>query len=155
MKKGMRTCMLGLLGALCLMLGACNSLPEIDPAAALQTMETSIPFSEELTEMDIAATCKNYDVDEADLQTGLSAIGSGATAESAAVFQAVDSEAAGRVETALRDFLDAWIEGYSDYQPEEVPKLAAAVLERRGPYVILCVSADAAKAAEVVGQILG
>ena len=155
MKMGMRMCAVWMAGVLCLLLGACGSLPAIDPAEALGTIQASVPFSEELTELDQGATCKNYGVDEADLQAGLSAIGSGATAESAAVFQAVDGEAAGRVETALEAFLEDGIAGYSDYQPEEVPKLAAAVLERKGPYVIFCVSADAAKAAEVVGQILG
>ena len=141
MKMGMRMCAVWMAGVLCLLLGACGSLPAIDPAEALGTIQASVPFSEELTELDQGATCKNY--------------GSGATAESAAVFQAVDGEAAGRVETALEAFLEDWIAGYSDYQPEEVPKLAAAVLERKGPYVIFCVSADASKAAEVVGQILG
>ena len=136
-------------------LSACGSGKTADPAAALQTIRDSVPFSEELTELDKTAVCKNYDLEETDLAGCAAAIGSGATAENAVVIEGTDRAAARRVEAALRAFLDDWIEGYSDYKPEEVPKLEQAVLKVKGNYVILCVSADSGRAAAVVKDILG
>lgn len=145
----------GLAALFALSLSACGSSKEMNPADALAVMQTDIPFSEELTGLDKAAICKNYDLEETDLAGCAAAIGSGATAENAAVLEGVDSAAAGRIQTALRAFLDDWIEGYSDYKPEEVPKLEQAVLKVKGNYVILCISADSGKAAAVVKDILG
>lgn len=139
---------------LLLTLAACGGT-QVDPAAALAEMQDKIPFSEELTPLDQAAVCKYYDVEETELTVGVASVGSGATAESAAAFQAVDGTAAQRVETALQVFLEDWIEGYSDYKPEEVPKLEEAVLRRQGNVVLFCVSADGKTAGQVIGDILG
>ncbi len=136
-------------------LAACGSGKTVDPQAALKTIRDNVPFSEELTELDKAAVCKNYDLEDADLAGWAAAIGSGATAENAVVLEGADRAAAGRIEAALRAFLEDWIEGYSDYKPEEVPKLEQAVLKTQGNYVILCVPADSGKAAAVVKDILG
>lgn len=154
MKRWMRRA--GALFAALLIFGlsACGPV-QVDPAAALQTIRDTVPFSEELTELDKAAICKNYDLEEDDLAGCAAAIGSGATAENAVVLEGVDSAAAERLEAAMRAFLEDWIEGYSDYKPEEVPKLEQAVLRTRGSYVILCVSADSGKAAAAVKDILG
>ena len=148
-----RLAALALAAMICLFPASCAA-PKVDTAAALQTMRAEIPFSEELTELDTAAICKNYDVTESDLVSAAAAIGSGATAESAAAFEAKDAAAAAQVKKSLETFLADWKEGYADYKPEEVPKLEKAVLSQKGNYVLFCVSADGQKAAAVVKEIL-
>ena len=71
-----------------------------------------------------------------------------------AVFEAVDADAAGSIAGALQSFTDGWIDGYSDYKPEEVPKLESAVLEQNGVYVVFCVSADNTAAKTAVQDLL-
>ena len=80
--------------------------------------------------------------------------GSGATAESLAVFEASDADAAQRIVDTLQTFTDSWIKGYSDYKPEEVPKLESALLEQDGVYVVFCVTADNAAAKTAVQDLL-
>ena len=54
----------------------------------------------------------------------------------------------------LQAFTDSWIAGYSDYKPEEVPKLESAVLEQDGVYVVFCVTADNTAAKSAVRSLL-
>ena len=70
------------------------------------------------------------------------------------MFEAVDADAAGSIADALQTFTDGWIAGYSDYKPEEVPKLESAVLEQNGVYVVFCVSADNTTAKTAVQDLL-
>ena len=70
------------------------------------------------------------------------------------MFEAVDAAAAGEIAAQLQAFTDSWIAGYSDYKPEEVPKLESAVLEQDGVYVVFCVTADNTAAKSAVRSLL-
>lgn len=127
----------------------CGKKADIAPADAVTRLAGSLTFTDQMTSMDSADACRFYDVDTALVQDSAAYVGSGATAESLAVFQATDAEAASAIVDALEAFTDSWIKGYADYKPEEVPKLESAVLEQDGVYVVYCVTAagDTAKAA--------
>ena len=140
--------------ALCVVAAGCSKQLTLEPADALAQLKDEITFTDQMTDMDSESTCRFYDVDTGLVNDSSAYVGSGATAESMAVFEAVDADAAGSIADALRTFTDGWIDGYSDYKPEEVPKLESAVLEQNGVYVVFCVSADNTTAKTAVQDLL-
>ena len=120
------------------------------PGDTLDSLIEQLTFSDQMTEMNADDACRFYNIDAELITDGAAYVGSGATAESLAVFQAADPAAAQTTADALQTFLDGWIDGYSDYDPEEVPKLESAILQQEGVYVILCVSADNDAAADII-----
>lgn len=140
--------------ALCLLAAGCGAKAELDPAAARDRLGEELSFTDQMTDMDTASACRFYSVDPSLAADGAAYVGSGATAESAAVFEAVDAAAAGEIAAQLQAFTDSWIAGYSDYKPEEVPKLESAVLEQDGVYVVFCVTADNTAAKSAVRSLL-
>lgn len=140
--------------ALCVVAAGCSKQLTLEPADALAQLKDEITFTDQMTDMDSESTCRFYDVDTGLVNDSSAYVGSGATAESMAVFEAVDADAAGSIADALQTFTDGWIAGYSDYKPEEVPKLESAVLEQNGVYVVFCVSADNTTAKTAVQDLL-
>ena len=140
--------------ALCVVAAGCSKQLTLEPADALAQLKDEITFTDQMTDMDSESTCRFYDVDTGLVNDSSAYVGSGATAESMAVFEAVDADAAGSIADALQTFTDGWIDGYSDYKPEEVPKLESAVLEQNGVYVVFCVSADNTTAKTAVQDLL-
>ncbi|MDR3765647.1 MAG: DUF4358 domain-containing protein [Butyricicoccus sp.] len=136
------------------LLTACGSKLNIVPADAIQEMKEQIAFTDQFETLDREGACRVYGVDEELVDDSAALAGSGATAESLSVWKAVDAKSAEQVEEELQVFVDGYIEGYSDYKPEEVPKLESAIMSREGQYVILCISADNAAAETVVDQVL-
>lgn len=127
---------------------------EIVPADAVAQLKDNLTFTDQMTDMDSAGACRFYDIDAALVQDSAAYVGSGASAESLAVFEATDKDAAGGIADALQAFTDSWVTGYADYKPEEVPKLTSAVLERDGVYVVYCVTADNDTAKTAVRELL-
>lgn len=155
MKRQIKQCTAALAAALCVTAAGCgNQQANIDPANAVQQLKESVTFTDQMTDMDNAGACRFYDVNADLVQDGAAYVGSGATAESMAVFEATDADAAENIADALQTFTDSWIKGYSDYKPEEVPKLESAVLEQNGVYVVFCVTADNAAAKTAVQDLL-
>ena len=155
MRQQMKRCAAALAAALCMTVAGCGKQQaEINPADAVQQLKDSMSFTDQMTDMDSAGACRFYDVDTELVQDSAAYVGSGATAESLAVFEATDADAAERIADALQTFTDSWIKGYSDYKPEEVPKLESAVLEQDGVYVVFCVTADNAAAKTAVQDLL-
>ena len=140
--------------ALCVAAAGCSTQLTLEPADALAQLKEEITFADQMTDMDSEGACRFYDVDTGLVNDSSAYVGSGATAESMAVFEAVDADAAGSIADALQTFTDGWIDGYSDYKPEEVPKLESAVLEQNGVYVVFCVSADNTAAKTAVQDLL-
>ena len=69
--------------------------------------------------------------------------------------EAVDAASAKKLmDESIKPLIDNYINNYTSYGPEQVQKLKSAVTEVAGTYVICVVSADNAKAAEVVGRLL-
>ena len=119
----------------------------------LAVLREKLPFDDEMSETDQAAAI--YGILDEDGYTGDTAmlISTMATPEEVAVFRADDVYPA----QALRDLAQARIDqqtaSYASYAPEEVPKLETAVVKTVGDYVIVCVCADNAAAAELVDSL--
>ena len=67
-------------------------------------------------------------------------VSTGATAEEIAVFEAVDADAAQRIEAAVLQRIADQKTSFEDYLPAELPRLEDPFLFVKGRYVVLCIS---------------
>ena len=140
---------------LCTVLTGCGSSAEAPaPADAIKSLQSELTFTDQMTDLDSEGACRFYDLDATLVADSAAYVGSGATAESLAAFTAKDSDSADQLVEALGAFVDGWIEGYSSYKPEEVPKLESAVIDRQGETVVFCVTDDNAAAKDAVQAVL-
>lgn len=145
---------------LCLCLGlltACSNRSanvSLDPAKTLEQLKSATTYSETLTGMEKDAACSYYGVDAAQVEKVAAMVGTGATAENIAVFQAKNHDAAATIGKQVKDFYAQQAEAYADYGPQEVPKLKSAIVEQKDAYVVCCVTADNGKAKKAVQDVL-
>lgn len=126
---------------LCVLFAGCGKENvTIDVAGLADELKNTIPFSDSLEEMSEVAFQLKYDIDEADIVSKKIYVGSGATAEEIAVFEAKDEEAAKRILSAVDLHVEEQIHEYTNYNPDELKKLNDSVKMQKGKYVILCVS---------------
>lgn len=74
----------------------------------------------------------------------------GATAEEIALFKANDESGAADIEAACNARVEAQKESYSNYVPEEVPKLEKAIVRRSGVYVVYVTANDSDEAGSIL-----
>ena len=87
--------------ALCVAAAGCSTQLTLEPADALAQLKEEITFADQMTDMDSEGACRFYDVDTGLVNDSSAYVGSGATAESMAVFEAVDADAADSIANAL------------------------------------------------------
>ena len=75
---------------------------------------------------------------------------SGATAEEIVVLVCKDSDSAAKAKSAFEQRVSEQKENFTDYVPEEVPKLNDAVIITSREYAILSVSGDSSKAKDII-----
>lgn len=140
------------LAALALLAAGCGSsaVKEIDAKALADTLASEVTYEDSLEVLDEEVAGVYFELED-DVTTSLY-MGSGSTAEEVAVFAASDEETAKKQLSHVQDFLDDQKESFQDYIPEEAKRIDDAVLVQRGKYVILCVSADSAKAEEIIEE---
>lgn len=140
---------------LMLTLCSCGAAPiavNVVDAAAL--LHGELTFDDIMSSMDTAGICRIFALDQEDVVSASGFVSTGATAEEIFVFEVVEGRI-DAVRAAIDAHMDYMIDGYSDYGPQEVPKLENAVRETHGNYVFLCVCKEPAQAKAVIGQIVG
>lgn len=144
--------LLGVSLLLSLVLVGCGSSQtvQVSATALAEQLSTQIKFEDSLSKLDDNMLYTLYDIQAQDVQQGAAYVSSGATAEEIAVFDCTDSNAAGRVEAALKQRIDNQKQSYVDYVPKEMTKLNDAVLIRRGNQVALCICNDSAAAQKLI-----
>lgn len=130
--------------------GCGRSVKEIDAAALAQSLTNEVSFDDEMENVDDDTISMYIDVPE-NIESVMY-MGSGETAEEVAVFTAEDENAAGEMLENVKSHLDDQIASFKAYKAEEVKRVEEAVLEQKGKYVILCVSADSSKAKELIEE---
>ncbi len=125
-------------------------IEEVGKALASQgTFEDEITLvSDDIFEMNYLAKAPNNVVD------AVLYMSSGATAEEIAVIECADEGTAKKVKNVVDDRVQYLTESFRDYVPDELTKLEDPVLLQTGKYVILCISADDAKAEEIVNSFI-
>lgn len=140
---------------LLLLLCSCASTPpEINVADAASVLCGGITFVDIMSDMDTAGICRIFALTDAEVASAAGYVSTGATAEEVFVIETVEGQA-DAVNKAIDAHMDYMIDGYSDYGPDEVPKLKNAVRETHGNYIFLCVCDEPAQAKTVIAQIVG
>ena len=136
-----------------------NSTPTLAPVTSaaewVDVLSATIPFEDQMQTVEGKQAIGRYGADEAYEGDCALYISTMATPEEIAVFK-TDGQFDADYFTALAsDYLARQKESYSDYAPEQVPKLDSAVVRVCGEYVLVCVSADNEKAASVLDAYIG
>lgn len=151
-KKVVGTIML----AAALFLSGCNSgSVSVDINTLATDLKDNGVYKDQLSEIDDTTGLTLYGIAADDVKDCIVILGSGATAEEIAVFEAADSEAAAAIKTACENRIDTQEAACENYLPDEMPKLASAVVVESGNYVILCVSEDSEKANSIIDSYIG
>lgn len=130
-----------------------DSVPDAD-TLALRLLETE-RFTEELEPIKTEVVLPLYGLSRADVANSAVYMGTGATAEETAVFEAVDQDAAQRVRKAVEAYIAAKKDSFERYIPKEVPKIEHAVIAQRGNVIVVCVSAENGTRARAVCKEYG
>lgn len=140
------------LAAMCsaagLLLSACggSSSASVDASALANSLKSDGSFTSELNEENAS--------DYLTVEDGVESVMYMSTGsyEEVAVFTAPDSETALTVKGDVMEFLNEQKTAAEDYEPEAAKRIDDAVLVVNGNYVVLCVSADSAKAQEIIDK---
>lgn len=138
-----------------LLLASCAStVIEVDVTAAAAMLHGGVTFEDVMSEMDTAGICRILGLTDEEVASAAGYVSTGATAEEFFVIEIKDGKT-DAVQQAIDAHMDYMIEGYSDYGPQEVPKLKNAVRELHGNYLFLCVCNDPSQAKNIIAQIVG
>ena len=141
-------CALSLL--LFLMLAACGGkTASVDIKTLPESILEQVTFEDELVELDQGAIENFYT-----LPDGVTArvfLGSGATSEEIAVFEAEDEAGAEAMLENAKTHISERITSFENYLPEQVQTLEDAIVEQIGNCVVVCVTKDIDTARSVIG----
>ncbi len=149
--------------ALILSLAACGKEPEpsqttepaytVDVNALAENIISSVEFSEKLENLSPDYAYKNYGLE--DIRPEISAWGSsGAVVDCLAVFNAKDSNEVALIQSAVESTIDYLRDGYTDYGPDQVPKIDSAVVLTNGNCVVFCIAKDNNSAKDVIDHLM-
>ena len=137
-----------------LLAGCAKSQKTVDPAKLATRLTTEITYQDELTAVDAETVSMIYYFDDAAITQSFVYEGSGATAEEVAVFECASEDDAAKVLQAVNERVEEQKESFTDYVPEELNKLDAAVIQKTGNYVVLSVSNEADQAKKIIAEEL-
>ena len=113
---------------------------------------TEITYEDTMEPVGEDALYRVYEVDPEDVVKAVAYQSTGFTAEEIALWECKDADSAQRVYEAMEERVAQQKESFTDYNPNEIPKLENPVLIKSGNYVFLCLSNDNAKAEELIGE---
>lgn len=117
-----------------------------------QALLQSGEFEDELTAAEESVALDYYGIDQSKVENCVFYVGTGATAEEIAIFEATDQEAAKELVELAKKRVEEQTESFRSYNPDELTKLENAVIETRGTKVAVCISGDSDKAKEILDK---
>lgn len=126
----------------------------LDVAACAATLLEEINFQDSLEAISDEMIAVIYQIPAGDVLEQRVYLSTGATAEEIAVFEAADTAAAQRIESAVWQRIADQKANFEDYLPAEMPRLEDPFIFVRGRYVVLCVSDHNEKAKAELGELL-
>lgn len=130
----------------------CSQSVNIDANTLAEDLKNNGVYSEELSPVSAQITEKRYAFDEGEVSETVAFAGTRAVVDEVAVFKA-ESDIDAVVEKVTAH-IDAQTQTYQSYRPDELPKLRDAIVTTSGDYVIVCISADSAKAEEIINSYM-
>lgn len=126
----------------------CSQPEDIDASAIADALLTGGTYAETLSQVSAAITNKRYGLTGDMVEETVAYSGTNAVVDEIAVFKAKGDINA--IITKAVEHIDAQTKTYESYRPDELPKLRDSILTPVGDCVVVCVSADAAKAREIL-----
>lgn len=117
-------------------------------------LNTQITYKDELGQLDLQTAAMFINISGIDIVDGVVYEGSGATAEEIVVFKCASDEEAAKAKAVLEERVEEQIESFTDYVPEELTKLNAAVIRVNGEYAVLSVSDDPKSANAIIDEYM-
>lgn len=147
MKK--RTIILAL--ALLMLLSACgNSAKTLDVNAFGQKIMNTLDFEVEMTYRDDDVLTQLYGIEDEAIKQRSFYVSTGYTPEEIIVIEATGAEAAAQIEAAFHQRVDDQREAFTNYIPEQRPKLNDPPIKRSGNYVAMIISGFDDQAASLI-----
>lgn len=122
----------------------------VDAAALASSLAKDISYTDQIAEVDLDTAKMFLNIADVDIVESYIYESSGATAEEVVVLVCKDSDSAAKAKTAFEQRVEEQTENFTDYVPEEVPKLKDAVIITSKEYAVLSVSGDASKAKDII-----
>ena len=135
--------------------GKTNSTKKIEDIDGLALkLSQELEFDDEIELSDDEFTLSKYGIDTSKINDVARYAGSGATADEIAVFKCADSDCVEEVQNAVKSRIEYLYDGYSDYDPAEVPKINSSVILINGDVIVFVICKNADKAEEIVNGFL-
>lgn len=122
----------------------------INAEALANALKDELTYKDTLTAVDLETAKMFLNLADVEVEESYIYESSGATAEEIVVLKCKDKDSAANAMKALEQRISEQTENFTDYVPEEVPKLNSAVVAVKDVYAVLSVSEDSSKAKEVV-----
>ena len=124
---------------------------------AAQAMVSKLSFDGDLELSETPFnTLEKYDVDTSGITDIAWYVGSGAAADELAVIKCASEETFKSVEDAVNARIEYLKEGYSDYGPDQVPKIENACVKGYSNEVLVyCICSDSSEAGNMADEMFG
>lgn len=122
----------------------------VDVSNIAASLNSDIEYTDTLTEVDLDTAKMFLNLTDVEVEEAYIYESSGATAEEIVVFKCKDSDSASKAKTAFEQRVEEQTENFTDYVPEEVPKLKDAVIITSKDIAVLSVSGDSGKAKDII-----
>ncbi|MBR0112510.1 MAG: DUF4358 domain-containing protein [Clostridia bacterium] len=127
---------------------------QLSAEEAAAKMAEELPFEGDLELSEFPFnTLEKYDVDTSGISDIAWYVGSGAAADELAVIKCDDDATLQAVKEALASRIDYLKDGYSDYGPDQVPKIEKALVAEYDGTVVYCICSDSDAAQTLADSI--
>ena len=138
-----------------LMLAGCGGKKaDFDVAALGNDLATNITYEDSLGQMDLDMARMFLNLSDVNVTKAAIYEGSGGTAEEIIVLECASDEDAAKAEGVLKTRVSEQITSFTDYVPEELTKLNAAIVKVNGKYAVLSVSGSPEEAKKIIDSYM-
>ena len=137
-----------------LLAGCGSKAADFDVSALGNDLATKITYKDTLSPMDTDTAGMFMNLSDIGITKAAIYEGAGGTAEEIVVFECASDEDANKAEEVLKTRVQDQIDNFTDYVPEELTKLNAAVIVVSGKYAVLSVSDTPDEAKKIIGNYM-
>ena len=150
-----KSAIMTVLAAVCLIMAGCGKKnADFDVDSLANDLATKITYADTLTAMDLDTAKMFLNLSDVNVTKAALYEGSGGTAEEIIVMECATDDDAKKAEQVLKTRVDEQIESFTDYVPEELTKLNAAVIKVNGKYAVLSVSDTPDEARKIIDSYM-
>lgn len=124
---------------------------DIDANILAESLINNCEFGEILSPVSSAVAQKRYMLDDSEVEECVSYAGTPAVVDEVTIIKSSDVNS---VNEKVSSYFDSKKASYTDYAPNEVPKIENRVVITEGDYVVICVSENSETAQYIIDEYL-